>query len=468
MENDQRFRAIFEQQAALGMSRVAFDGKLLEVNQRLCEITGYSRDELLARTFQQLTHPDDLPRDADAAQRLISGELQTYSVEKRYIHKDGHVVWVKLSVSVARDSQTSKPLYFISVADDVTEYKLAQQALRAAEEKCSKAFRETPTTITITSAKDHRYIEINEAFESLTGYRRAEVIGRTPFDLGIWVNPAERADLVRRLLAGESIRNEEYPFRIKDGTIRTALNSAELIEIDGETCVLTVALDITDRKRVEETLQELSAELINTQEEDRKRISVALNDIVGQSVALLTLELAQVARTARGELARKLQKLYAEAQNIASEIGSISHGLHPSTLEYVGLPRAIEDLCREFGKLYGLQVAFKHQGVPTTLCPDIALCLYRIAQEGLQNVALHSGTREAWIELVGCAGSVRLALWDKGSGFNITAVKSGLGLVTMRERCRLVNGELSVQAHSGTRIEARIPLRGEALGAPVA
>jgi signal transduction histidine kinase len=239
------------------------------------------------------------------------------------------------------------------------------------------------------------------------------------------------------------------------------LGFAELIEIDGEVCVLAAAFDITDRKRMEETLQELSGHLISAQEEERKRISTELSEVLGQSVALLTIELAQFAQSTGGDFGRKLQTLSSTAQDIASEIGIISQSLYPSTLEYAGLPRAIEGICRQFTYLYDLQVAFKHEGVPPSLPPEVALCLYRIVQEGLQNVVLHSGKRQAWIELLGSVEGTRLALWDNGIGFDVTSVKSGIGLVTMRERCRRVKAEFTIQAQKGVRVEVYIPLRSK-------
>lgn len=457
-ENGERFRAAFEQ-AAVGMTQVALDGKLLMVNQRVCEITGYSRDELLATNFQQITHPDDLQRDVAALGQFISGKIQTYSVEKRYIHKDGHVVWVKLSTSIARDGATCEPLYFISVLDDITEYKKAHTARLKAEEKCSKAFRVAPMAITLTSTKDHRYLEVNEAFERLTGWRREEVIGRTPFDIGIWVDPSERLEFLRRTLAGDSVINQEYRFRIKDGSIRIGLGSAELIDIDGELCMLSGALDITDRKRIEEELQVLSIRLINAHEEERRRISKELSDVIGQSVSLLAIQLTQLARRTRGERRQALERLCLKAQDIASDVSSISQGLHPSLLEYVGLPRAIEQLCRELTKVYGVQVGFKHEGVPESLSPEASLCLYRIAQDGLRNVVMHSGRQQAWLELIGSPEFIRLTLRDDGVGFDVASVKNGLGLARMRERCRLLGGEFAIQSQpGGTRIEAHVPL----------
>jgi PAS domain S-box-containing protein len=142
-----------------------------------------------------------------------------------------------------------------AVMRDITQSKRAEEALRKSEEKFSKAFRQGPMSLTLTSLKDHRYIEVNDAFERVTGWPREEVIGRTPFDIGLWVNPDERVELEKRLLAEDRLRHAEAAFRRKDGAIRMGLGTAEVIELNGEPCAIAVAADITERKQAEEALR---------------------------------------------------------------------------------------------------------------------------------------------------------------------------------------------------------------------
>jgi len=131
-----------------------------------------------------------------------------------------------------------------------------REALKKSEEKFSKAFRQSPMAITLTSSKDHRYLEVNETFERITGWHRDEAIGRTPFDLNFWVDPAQRVEFTKRLLGAGVIRNLEVRFRCKDGAERLGLGSAESIEVSGEPCILFVVADITERKQIEEQLNE--------------------------------------------------------------------------------------------------------------------------------------------------------------------------------------------------------------------
>jgi PAS domain S-box-containing protein len=457
VNSQETYRAIFDQ-APVGMAHLSPELHWLDVNRRLCEMTGYSHDELLSVGWQNITPQEDLPFNLEGLAKLSTGDLDRYSAEKRYICKDGRIIWVKISVSPVRDVTDQHLLYFVTVIEEITEYKRAQELRLQAEEKFTKAFRQTPTPTILVRMKDDRYLEVNEAFERFSGFSREEAVGRTPYDLNLWVDLARRQELIEAVRAGECVQGWENGFRTKDGRLRTVLTFAEQIEIDGERCILWAAMDITDRKRLESELGELTGRLIKAQDEERKRIAAELNDSLGQSLTVVSFEICRLARSAKGELGRDLQSLCAKIQDIASGIGILSQTLHPSGLDYTGLPWAIEGLCRQFTHAYDLQISFKHEGVPSSLPPDVALCVYRIIQEALSNVVEHSGTRHAWIQLV-CEGqSIHLDLWDKGVGFQTDSARAGLGLLTMRERCRRLNGWLVIHNGRGTRIEAHIPL----------
>jgi two-component system cell cycle sensor histidine kinase/response regulator CckA len=137
LESEERFRSAFDY-AAIGMALVAPDGGWLQVNRALCDLVGYSRDELLGGTFQDITHPDDLETDLGYVRQMLAGEIDTYQMEKRYFHKLGHVVWVLLSVSLVRASDGS-PLYFISQIQDITARKHAHEALERSEAQLAEA-----------------------------------------------------------------------------------------------------------------------------------------------------------------------------------------------------------------------------------------------------------------------------------------------------------------------------------------
>ena len=139
-ESEERFRATFEQ-AAVGTARLTPEGRWLEVNQRLCEIVGYTREELLTKTFQDITHPEDLETDLDFVRQMLAGEIQTYALEKRYWRKDGSLVWINLTVSLVREP-AGAPHYFISVVEDIHARKQAEAALRQLNEELERRVTE--------------------------------------------------------------------------------------------------------------------------------------------------------------------------------------------------------------------------------------------------------------------------------------------------------------------------------------
>jgi signal transduction histidine kinase len=161
-------------------------------------------------------------------------------------------------------------------------------------------------------------------------------------------------------------------------------------------------------------------------------------------------------------LGGRIHELSARVKQLSSSVHGLSHQLHPSKLEQLGLLAAVRGLCQELTQSHKLPIAFTHQDVPETLREDTALCLYRIVQEALGNVLKHSGATHAWVELTHRAGTVYLQVTDDGVGFDAKSVdrNGGLGLVSMRERLRLVQGQITFgsQQSIGTRIAVSIPL----------
>src|SRR5262249_61459694 len=167
-----RFRATFEN-AAVGIARVAADGCWLEVNQRLCDIVGYSREELMTKTFGDISHPDDLESDWNQARRLLAGEIENYSMEKRYYRKDGSIVWVNLTVSATRKGDGS-PDYFISVVEDISARKQAEEKLREREGRLRLASGVAKLGVFEWDVQADRAIWENERMYEIFGHTRAD------------------------------------------------------------------------------------------------------------------------------------------------------------------------------------------------------------------------------------------------------------------------------------------------------
>ena len=345
------------------------------------------------------------------------------------------------------------------------ELRKSEADLRKSEEKFSKSFRQSPLAVTITNIKDARFIEVNEAFELYAGWKRDEVVGRTPFDIHLWENPAQRVALREQLLATGNVRDLEFRVRRKDGQVLTCIGSAELIEVDGEPCALSVAADITERKVAEEALAGVSRKLIEAQEAERTHIARELHDDINQRLAMLAIDLKTVKQDlsfSDAKTSRRIEEACAQVSGLENDIQALSHRLHSSGLEYLGLEAAVSGFCRELSEQQNLSIHVRFDGVPKTLTYEVSLCLFRVLQEAVHNAVKYSGVRDFEVSLTGRGNEIGLSVHDSGIGFDPEAASRGhgLGLTSMRERLRLVNGQLSIESTSqhGTTILARVPL----------
>jgi len=221
----------------------------------LLTMFGISHDTFTGQIedFFGYVHPEDRKRVSDAV-AVARQNRRGYAEEFRLVRQDGRVCWVvcrgKFEYGEKGDAQR-----MIGLAVDITERKQIEEALRRSEEKFSKVFRESPLSISITSAENHRYLEVNETFERVTGWKREEVLGRTPLEIGLWVDPNQRAEFVRRILTDGRIQNFEVDVRTRSGALNVGLGSGEMIEVDGQPCLLAVMTDITEMKHAEEARQ---------------------------------------------------------------------------------------------------------------------------------------------------------------------------------------------------------------------
>jgi PAS domain S-box-containing protein len=336
--------------------------------------------------------------------------------------------------------------------------------LRRSEQKFSKVFRQSPLGITIARATDGRYLDVNEAFELQTGRNRDEIIGRTPIEINLWVNPDKRAAFMKQMLEVGSAKNLEVRLRRKDGQIRTSLGSAEMIEVNAEPCVLSVIADITERKQAEEALASVSHKMIEAQEKERTRIARELHDNINQRIALLAVEFEQLQQSDSGliEARRKMTDLLQHITEIGLEVQAISHRLHSSKLEILGVVAACRSFCREVGERHHVIVDFAAEGIPRVLPQDIGLCVFRILQESLNNAIKHSSAQHFDVRLRVISEEIQLTVHDFGLGFDVPAALSGkgLGLISMRERASLVKGTISITSKylAGTEIILRAPI----------
>ena len=268
----------------------------------------------------------------------------------------------------------------------------------------------------------------------------------------------------------------EYRLRRFDGHYHWILDyGLPRFESDGTFCgFIGSCVDITERKLSEDSLHILSGRLIRAQEEERARISRELHDDFSQRLALLGIGLGQLwKKLPRSDVEDRahVEEMLKGTKELASDLHSLSHQLHSSRLEHVGLVSALAGLCREFSKKHNIEVRFTECDLRHMIPADVALCLFRVAQEALGNVAKHSQAKNAHVELGANASGVSLCVRDDGRGFNtaLSSSTAGIGLIGMRERVRHVGGRLLVKSElqRGTEILAEVPVYASAEGAGV-
>lgn len=266
-----------------------------------------------------------------------------------------------------------------------------------------------------------------------------------------------------RALEQQKAFSKEYRLRRRDGVYRWMLDvAAPRINGDGSFAgFIGAAVDMTDQKLAQEALEQVSGKLIEAQETERRRIARELHDDICQRLAMLTLELEQASEGSNGSASRLLQirERYSE---IALDIQAISHELHSSKLEYLGIVAGLRTFCEEFSEQHSVEIDFSYKDVPAQLPREASLCLFRVAQEALHNAVKYSGKGEFSVRLLGTTSEVELEVRDRGAGFDVETARRGrgLGLMSMQERIHLVKGFLAIESspNGGTRVIARVPV----------
>jgi PAS domain S-box-containing protein len=422
--------------------------------------------------FENLVHPDDragVIKLADAAMK--SG--QPTQGEWRVVWADGSVHWIAGRWQVFMDA-SGEPSKMIGVNIDVTERKLAdearlevnrtleaQAALLQSREELLKIFvKNVPAAVAMLD-RDMRYLQVSNRWctDYLRG--RTQILGRSHYE--IFPDMPERwKEVHRRGLQGETLRADEDRWDGQDGPhwARWEVHPWKTPEgtVGG---ILILAEDITQRKQMEEALSSVSRKLIDSQEQERRRIGRELHDDINQRLAMLAIELEQL-QSDPLKCQSRLQELRQETIALSNDVQALSRELHSSKLEYLGVVSGMKSWCREFSERQRMDIEFRSD-VSSSVPSAVGLSLFRVLQEALHNAVKHSGVKRVEVQLEEQSNQILLLIKDSGNGFDIGAVEqgSGLGLTSMQERVRSVNGEIGFESkpHGGTTIRVRIPLK---------
>jgi len=343
-------------------------------------------------------------------------------------------------------------------AKEAQEEKEAQlrAAVESAEMRNGAILRAIPDLMFVM-LRDGTYVDYHARDPKLLFVPPSTFIGKKVRD----VLPPALAEVIMDALERASQTDDtivvEYDLPI--GESRTF--EARIVHA-GADRLLSIVRDVTESRRASELNRDLARRLIARQEIERQRIARELHDDISQRIALLNIEIDAIAGQPLAEESRaRLRTLAGKARELGIDVHHMSYALHPSWLETLGLVPALQSLCRDASKQRDLHVTFTHGSIPSSVDKSVSLCLYRIVQEALHNVARHGQTREAHVSMTCEAGHIALEIADSGVGFDPRDSRSaGLGLASMRERVAVLNGQLDINAApgAGTQITVRIPL----------
>jgi PAS domain S-box-containing protein len=416
--------------------------------------------------FRRSVHPED----RGLVGRAVKDAMKThspYAAEFRVVWPDGTVRWLAAKGQFYY-SPGGAPERMLGLSVDITERKHAEESLRQKEMELKESQRLAgvggwqwdPVTDTVVwseelyriagrdpilpavSYKEHSRLYAPESWDRLQAAVDAALHTGTPYELDLEMVCADGTH--RWVTArGEALRD----------------SAGQVVRLRG------TVQDITERKRAEEAVSSVNGRLIEAQESERARIARDLHDDIGQRLAVLTIALEQVKRlpVCSGEVLSSLDALQKQTAEITADVQALSHELHSPRLLHLGVVAAMRGFCDDLSGQKNVAINFRHENVPGSVPLDVSLCLFRVLQEALHNGVRHSRAPHFDVRLRGTGNVVHLTVRDEGVGFDVAAASRGLGLglTSMKERLKLVGGELVIKSQSkrGTTVLARAPVR---------
>jgi PAS domain S-box-containing protein len=424
--------------------------------------------------LDSLIHPDDRARVRKLADCALKTGQPTMG-EWRVLWPDGSIHWIAGRWKVFMN-ESGEPLRVVGANMDVTGRKRteetlvevnrnleAQAAILQTREELLRIFvKHVPVSVAMLD-RDMRYLQVSERWCADFGLSSTDMLGRSHYEIFPDL-PDRWKQIHRRALEGETLRAEEDRWDRQGGTIWLRWEIRPFQSLDGlPGGILIFSEDITRRKQLDEALAEFPRKLIAAQEQERIRIGRELHDDICQRLAMLAIELRQVHENSLilPNVRNRMGELQQQTSEIAADIQSLSHELHSAKLQYLGIAAAMRGFCRKFGEQQKVEIDFQTHDMPGPLSADTSLCFFRVLQESLHNASKHSGVRNFEVRLWGTSDEIHLTVKDSGAGFDQEAAKTspGLGLISMNERVKMVNGTLTIESsEGGTTIHARVPL----------
>jgi len=472
VEAEKWFRSIFKN-ANTAIVAADASGRVADFNDTFVRLLKYDREDLANLNFKDFTHPDDLVTESQYIEEVRKGWRNWYRIVKRYLCKDGKIVWVDLDVAVIRDHQGHVER-FVAVIHDVTERLLAEEKLRIA----ATVF-ESQDAMMITDAQG-QIIQVNPAFTLSTGYASDEVVGSKPRILASGHHDSSFYKALWETLLRTGKWQGEILNRRKNGELFSSwLTISEVKNRAGAvTNYVGIHQDISQRKFAEAELRKLNTSLTQSRaqlramaaqkearrDNERKHMAREVHDELGQVLTALRMDisLAVIRHAAHSpDLQDALKGMKILVDRAIQGVRNVSTNLRPSALD-MGLIAAVEWLCHEFIQHNAIPCEFQTEEALVELDDAHCVVIFRIVQESLTNIARYANARHVWVSIGRNGNALGLEVRDDGCGFDVAAIaqKKTFGFLGMRERALALGGRLDVisTAGQGTVVGLTIPL----------
>ena len=472
---EENFQVLTEQPLA-GVSKVdPQSGRYLAVNQRLCTITGYSTQELLAMTLYDITHPDD----KENSRQYIDGSEDSsitspQAIQKRYIHKDGRIVHAVISAHTVKNPRTGT-VERIGLIQDISAAVKNQALLKEQENRLSLIIHNSMDAI-ITIDADENILIFNTAAEVMFGYLARDALKMSLSKLipqsfrnahhahvqaFLHSGGTARKMGAKLILKGLRANGEEFPL---DASISRATS-------DGKVYMTVILRNLTKQVEAEKELalahaelRELSIASQTAREEEKSRISRELHDELGQNLTALKMDLSWLQSHTSNDLAARNERILAMQKVLDSTVVAtrrIAADLRPLMLDDLGLKAALEWLTKDFTRRLSVPCSLQVDEDVIDFDTSIQSALYRAIQECLTNIARHAQATQVDIEVRTSPNAVNLQIIDNGVGMSIEArsKRGSFGLMGMRERIYILGGKVAIdsQLGEGTKISIELP-----------
>ncbi|MDC3417858.1 PAS domain-containing sensor histidine kinase [Aquibacillus salsiterrae] len=422
-------------------------GKIKYVNDKFCEISQYSRSELIGKDHRIINsgyHDKAFMRNL--WRTIANGRVWHGDIKNRA--KDGSYYWVDTTI-VPFLNNDGKPHRYLAIRKEITDYKrVVEELKKSLQELVDLKFALDESSIVAITDRRGKITYVNDKFIDVSKYSREELLGNTHAIINSGYHSREFFKDLWRTIGTGNVWQSEIKNKAKDGTfywVDTTI--VPFLDEKGKPYqYLSIRFEITKRKRIEEELKHTMTRIINVQEEERKRFSRELHDGIGQNLYSHLITINRISSEVDHPL---VDQMLSEASEIIQEVRDFSWELRPSVLDDLGLVPAIRTFLNRYSEFYGIDVYFDCY-LKTRLDSNIEITIYRIIQESLTNVRKYAEVDQASITVRETEEGVRVVIEDHGKGFSREKLSSsGVGLFSMEERARSVNGQLSIVSGPG-------------------